>query len=74
MFTWLHSLFTPESIVGSKLDGTSWNYYQRLERANLPYRTFNEVAGVRIVKVTEGPAAPPAPAPGTRESRLLWAS
>lgn len=74
MFTWLHNLFVPAPVIGSKLDGSSQSYFERLERANLPYRTFNETAGVRIVKVTEGPAPAPRPASGTREQRALWAS
>ncbi|VVB51607.1 Uncharacterised protein [uncultured archaeon] len=66
----LFSLLNPPEVIGSRLDRTSWNYYQRLERANLPYRTFNETVGRTVPgSIKEGQAAPPAPPKGTRASR-----
>jgi hypothetical protein len=75
MFKWLRNLFVPAPVIGSRLDAVSWNYFERLERANLPYRTFNEYVG-QIVPDSkkEWPAPPQPPRAGTRESRALWAS
>lgn len=64
----LARLFPPEPL--GVLDETSQQYRDRLERANLPYRTFNEYVG-RVVpgSTKEGPAPPPEPPRGTREAR-----
>lgn len=64
----LARLFPPDPL--GALDVTSRQYHDRLERANLPYRQFNTYVG-RIVpgSLKEGPAPPPPPKPGTRESR-----